>query len=43
MGGVIDELQQAGFDFLEKKETGMKEQYMITFVKRPAEEQPAKE
>ena len=43
MGGVIDELQQAGFDFLEKKETGMKEQYMITFVKRAAEVQPAKE
>ena len=36
MGAVIDEMQEAGFDFVEKKETGMKEQYMITFIKRPA-------
>jgi len=43
MGAVIDELQEAGFDFVEKRETGMKEQYMIVFVKRPAEAQPSEE
>lgn len=43
MGGVIDELQEAGFDFVRKTPTGMKEQYVIEFVKRPAEAKPAEE
>jgi ubiquinone/menaquinone biosynthesis C-methylase UbiE len=34
MGTVIDEAQQAGFDFVEKKDLGMADQYLITFVKR---------
>lgn len=39
MGAVIDEVQQAGFDFLEKKDLGMPDQYVISFVKRPQEDQ----
>lgn len=43
MGAVIDEVQQAGFDFVEKKDLGMDDQYVITFIKRPQEAQEPKE
>ena len=43
MGAVIDEVQQAGFDFVEKKDVAMDDQYVITFVKRPETEATAKE
>lgn len=33
MGGVIDEAQQAGFDFEQEHHLGMDDQYLITFVK----------
>lgn len=39
IGTVIDEAQEAGFDFVEKKNVGMADQYVITFVKRPEEPQ----
>ncbi len=35
MGGVIDEVQQAGFEFVEKKAVPMDDQYVIVFTKRP--------
>jgi ubiquinone/menaquinone biosynthesis C-methylase UbiE len=36
IGTVIDEAQQAGFDFVEKVDLGMDDQYVIRFVKRAA-------
>lgn len=43
MGTVIDEVQQAGFDFVEKKPVPMDDQYVIVFTKRPNGEAQLKE
>lgn len=43
MGTVIDEVQQAGFDFVEKKPVPMDDQYVIMFTKRLQEEAKPKE
>jgi predicted methyltransferase len=41
MGMVIDEVEAAGFDFVERKDLGMADQYVITFVKPdPAAPEP---
>ena len=38
IGTVIDEVQQSGFDFVEKIDLGMEDQYVIRFVKREPDE-----
>ncbi len=43
MGTVIDEAQQAGFNFVEKKDLGMDDQFVITFTKRPKKAQEPQE
>jgi ubiquinone/menaquinone biosynthesis C-methylase UbiE len=37
IGTVIDEVQVSGFDFVEKIDLGMEDQYVLKFVKRAAE------
>ena len=37
LGTVIDEVQASGFDFVEKIDLGMEDQYVIRFVKRGEE------